>query len=52
MKNRRKLYQIFGLIIGMIGIILMFKWYDWKMCLIIFLLLWSNNISHSAKHRL
>ena len=39
--------KIFGLIIGAIGIGLSFLWFDWKFVLVIFLLMFSNNIGAS-----
>lgn len=34
-------------VIALAGIILCFVWYDWKLFVILFLLLWANNISIS-----
>jgi hypothetical protein len=42
------LYIFFGLVIGIIGYILGFIWFGWKMLLVIFLLQWSNNISNGS----
>ena len=39
--------KFFGLIIGAIGIGLAFIWFDWKFVLVIFFLMWSNNIGAS-----
>ena len=35
---------IFGLTLFVTGIALTLLWYDWRLLLIIFLMMWSNNI--------
>ena len=40
------IFKIITLVVsGTVGIILTLKFYDWKLLLILFLLLWSNNTS-------
>jgi len=43
----RKVNLVIGLILGLTGLIFCFIWYDWRLFIILFLLLWSNNISIS-----
>ena len=45
MKNIK--YAIFGLVILIIALVLTFYWYDYKLFLILFLMLWGNNIQRS-----
>jgi hypothetical protein len=45
MKGSNKMYRIFGLIIGLIGYASTWYLYDWKLMIIIFILIWSNNIA-------
>lgn len=40
--NKKKM--IFALMLWLIGIALTLLWYDWKLLLILFLIMWSNNI--------
>jgi len=44
---RFDLGDIFGLILGAIGITLCVIWFGWKLVLVLFILMWSNNISQS-----
>jgi len=40
-------YAIFGLVILIIALVLTFYWYDYKLFLILFLMIWGNNIQRS-----
>lgn len=42
-KKKRKL-AVFGLVLALASIALTLVWYDWKLCLILFLFVWGNNI--------
>ncbi len=46
MKNSK---SIMAVIIGVIAIILIFVWYDWKLFIILMLFVWGNNIQLSNK---
>lgn len=41
----RIIYLILGLILGLVGFTLAFTWFGGKLALVIFLVLWSNNIT-------
>jgi len=47
-----KVKYIFAICLVIIATTLAIKWYDWKLILIIFLLLWANNIERSISIRL
>ena len=49
MKN--KILRFISLIIMLIALAMAWKLYDWKLVLIIFLLLWANNIESSTKEK-
>ena len=51
MRITKKMYQIFGVIIGLLGYASAWLFYDWKLMLIIFLVIWSNNISRNFKNK-
>ena len=36
--------KLFGLAVGVSAIVLTFYWYDFKLALIVLMLLWANNI--------
>lgn len=38
-------------IIGTSGVLLTFCWYDWKLFVIIMLIMWANNIDNSQKYK-
>jgi hypothetical protein len=38
--------KLTGILIGLLSFGLAFIWFDWKLALILFLGLWSNNISN------
>jgi hypothetical protein len=46
-----KTYKTIGYILGITAYVLIFMWFDWKLALIIFLSLWSNNVFHSYKNK-
>lgn len=40
---------IVSLVVGLAGFILAWYWYDWRLVLILLLLLWGNNLERSAR---
>ena len=42
---------IFGLLLLILGMVLTFVWFGWKLMLILFILFWSNNIDESTKRK-
>jgi len=45
------LYLIFGAVIGILGCVLCYVWYGWKLTLVIFLIIWSNNIGQRLSNK-
>lgn len=51
-RNRFKIiHMTLGLVIGIVGTVLAFVWFDWRLALVLFLLLWSNNIGMSTNKK-
>jgi len=46
---RKIITIIFETILNIIGIALIIKWYDWKLLIILFVILWANNIMISNR---
>jgi len=48
-KRARVLRLILECIVLVAGIYLCFRWYDWKLFVVIFLLLFANNLNMASK---
>lgn len=47
--NLLMLYLFFGAILGIVGIILAYVWFGWKLVLVLFILQWGSNICNNTK---
>lgn len=43
------LYILFGVSLGIVGVVLGFIWFGWKLTLVLFLIQWGNNICNNTK---
>jgi len=44
-------FKTLSALIGIFGTLLTFYWYDWKLFVIIMLIMWANNIDNSQKYK-
>ena len=52
LKRSLNVRRLIGLIIGFSGVALCAVWYDWKLLIIIMLLMWGDNITKSVENEL
>lgn len=45
------LYILFGVTLGITGVILGYIWFGWKLMLVLLFLQWSNNISNRLSNK-
>lgn len=45
----QKLLQIIGMVLGITGLALSWFWFGWKLPLVLFLILWGNNLQQNIK---
>jgi flagellar basal body-associated protein FliL len=43
------LYLIFGIVLAVLGIVLIFIWFGWKLALALFIYQWGNSICKNNK---
>ena len=48
--DKKKIYRFIGSIMGILTFVMSWVLYDWKLALIIFFALWSNNIEQIGRN--